>query len=216
ASSAATAATQATAAATSAVLAGSQSFNNTGQIAALPTAGNTGTGANSVTITVNDGTNPIQNATVSMTQGSSVFSGVTNSSGQIAFSLGTATYTVAIAAAGYTFTPATLAVSGVTTHTYSMAQVVITPAGTPGQTNAYGYTYDGSGTIKAYTKVNFRLYDAAQSTNVYLRTSFSVTSGSDGLVQATMLQAAKYQFQVDGDSRWSDPFTTGTNATYPL
>lgn len=50
---------------------------------------------------------------------------VENSSGVAVFGLNSATYEVIITIPGYSFTPVSLVVSGVTTHTYAMS--VLTP-----------------------------------------------------------------------------------------
>lgn len=90
-----------------------------------------GRGANLVTISVNDGTNPLQNAIVRVAGGTLSETKLTNVSGQAAFALDAATYTVTITRAGYTSTVATLVVSGTTPVTYSLSIVAVTPPDSP-------------------------------------------------------------------------------------
>lgn len=91
----------------------------------------TGRGANLVTITVNDGTNPLENCFVRISGGvlSEVLS--TNVSGVAQFSLDSATYTVTITRAGYTSVVASLVVAGTTPATYSLTIVAVTPPDSP-------------------------------------------------------------------------------------
>ena len=81
-----------------------------------------GTGANSITPTVNDGTDPLESAKVRFTKGAESYIGTTNASGTFTtpFSLDNGTWTVAITLPGYTFTQTTLVVTGNATPTYSM------------------------------------------------------------------------------------------------
>lgn len=103
-------------------------------------SGSSGAGAFTILITVTDGTNPLQNATVRMIEGANPYTAITNSSGVAAFSLDSATYSVAITKAGYQFTPTTLVVSGATSHTYAMTQTVITPPSDPSLCRISGYS----------------------------------------------------------------------------
>ena len=79
-----------------------------------------GTGARTVTITVNDGTTALQNAVVRLTEGSNTFRALTNASGVAVFNLDDATYTVAVTKSGYTYAGTTMVVNGTETATYSM------------------------------------------------------------------------------------------------
>lgn len=82
-----------------------------------------GTGARSVTITVNDGATALENARVRFTEGLNTFLVLTNASGIATFALDDATYTVTVTKPGYTFTPTTMIVNGTETATYSMTAV---------------------------------------------------------------------------------------------
>jgi hypothetical protein len=90
-----------------------------------------GTGARTVTITVNDGTNVLQNAIVRFTEGANTFRALTNASGVAVFNLDDATYTVAVTKSGYTYAGTTMVVNGTETATYSMTVVSVTPPTNP-------------------------------------------------------------------------------------
>jgi len=67
-------------------------------------ATDTGTGARTVTITVNDGTTVLENARVRVTQGAESYAASTNASGVVTFYLDAGTYYVWSQKSGWTFT----------------------------------------------------------------------------------------------------------------
>jgi hypothetical protein len=94
-------------------------------------SGGSGSGARTVTITVNDGTTVLQNALIRLTEGANTFTATTNVSGVATFNVDDATYTVAITKSGYSYAGTTLVVDGTETRTYSMTVVSITPPDNP-------------------------------------------------------------------------------------
>jgi len=95
--------------------------------AILAASGGAGTGARTVTITVNDGTTALQNAVVRLSEGLNTYRTLTNASGVAVFNVDDATYTVAVTKSGYTYAGTTLIVNGTETATYSMTAVSVTP-----------------------------------------------------------------------------------------
>jgi hypothetical protein len=115
------------------------------------------TGTNIVTITVNDGTNPIADVTVYIydsTNAVFVTSGVTNVSGVVAIPLNDGSYKVRLRKTGVTFTyPESLTVSGATQKTYFGTTVSI---GLPDDSDAcrvyeFCYDQDGATLLVAFT-----------------------------------------------------------------
>ena len=90
-----------------------------------------GGGANLVTITVTDGTDPLENATVRVASGVLNESDETNVDGEVQFALGNATYIVTIERAGYESDVASLVVSGTTSEEYELTALVVTPPASP-------------------------------------------------------------------------------------
>ncbi len=78
------------------------------------------TGANVVTITIDDGTDPVPGALVRVTAGAETDVKRTDASGVVVFSLDDNTWTISATASRLSFTPTTLAVTTTTTATYSM------------------------------------------------------------------------------------------------
>ena len=62
----------------------------------------TGNGPRTITVTITDGTNPLENATVQFSEGSTVRYGLTDVNGERAFGLNDATWSYAISKDGYT------------------------------------------------------------------------------------------------------------------
>ena len=155
----------------------------------------TGTGANTVTITVNDGTNPIMGASVRLTKGSLTYLAQTNSSGQITFNVDNGTWTVAITEAGYTFNGTTLTVAGNVTQTYSMTQTSIVVV-SPGFTTGYLTCYDQNGVIASGVSITASIVQAGSSDTAHSYASTNVTKTSDvnGLVQFQLVIGATYRF----------------------
>jgi hypothetical protein len=155
-------------------------------VAAIST-GN-GTGARTVTVTVNDGTTALQNAKVRMTSGAETYTALTNVSGVCTFNLNDATWVVSITRNGYSFSGTTLVVDGTETVTYSMSLVTITPSSSD-KVTGYWTVLNENGVEAASVVVTIKarqplrggagvFHDAGERT---------ATSNVNGLVQFTNL-----------------------------
>lgn len=155
-----------------------------------------GIGANTVTITVNDGTSPIQLAHVAAWSGSQlVATGTTNASGVTILSLDNGTYNINITANGFNGSAGnSLVVSGATSHTYSLTTLTITPSEPP-EVTGYLYCYDQFGVVQAGVPHTLTLIQAPSGdtgTSLSQRPR-TVMSASDGLVEFTgMIALAVY------------------------
>lgn len=178
--------------------------------------GSSGTGARTVTVTVNDGSTALQNAIVRMTEGVNSYTASTNASGVATFNLDDATYTVAISKAGYSYAGTTLVVDGTETVTYSMTAVSVTPPSDPALTAAYLTTYNGQGTVEGGVVVSFKLEEGAGTSGYsYNSKTFTATSNSStGLLTVNLVKSTQYSARR-GNGEWVD-FTTGSGSTYAL
>jgi hypothetical protein len=172
-------------------------------------------GARSVTITVNDGTNPIQNAVVRLSTSGETAIRSTDASGIAAFSLDDNTWTVSITATGFTFQPVTLVVNGTENQTYSMSSVVSPTPSLPSLTTGYWTVYTETGVVHvgAIVEINV-LNPGVNSTGVVMQDAMrTATSDSNGLVSFTnMFPGATYKVRLRGSSRSFRvlvPHTTG-------
>lgn len=185
-----------------------------------------GTGANVVTVTVDNGLpdEPIERASVTATQAGVIRGrGITDAAGQVVLNLNDGTYDVAITADGFTFDGDTLVVSGASSGTYSMDALSITPSN-PGQTTGFSRTYDDEGNLEAGVVVTCRLISLDEDTTGVIGTDTvrSATSNGSGLVQFTNLfLGATYEFmrRTDEDTDatgFVHTIPTDADATYEL
>jgi hypothetical protein len=158
--------------------------------------GGSGSGARTVTITVNDGTNALQNAKVRVTQGAESYLGTTNVSGVVTFNLDDATWTIAITKPGYTYAGTTLVVDGNESATYSMTSVTITPS-SGSLVTGYWVCYSELGVVESGVSITMQVTKVPADTGFALDSAIRTsTSGSDGVAQFTnLIPGATYRVQ---------------------
>jgi hypothetical protein len=164
-----------------------------------------GTGARTVTITVNDGTTALQNATVRMTEGANTFTATTNVSGVAVFNLDDATYTVGVTKSGYSYAGTTLVVNGTETETYSMTLVSITPPTTPGLSAIVVLCLDAAGQPEADVDIDIRIVTVPSgSTNIaYKGSKQTATSNVNGIAQFEVVQGSVCEWKRGKADVWS-------------
>jgi hypothetical protein len=175
--------------------------------------GTTGTGARTVTITVNDGTIVLQNARVRLTEGANTYTGSTNASGVIVFNVDDATYTVGITKSGYTYAGTTLIVDGTETRTYSMTVVSVTPPDDPALCAVIMHVYDQYGADMASQPVEItfvRWESTATDTPPVLSPPPVLSTNSEGIVSTELFREATYKI-VYGNA----PYTRRVDVTIP-
>ena len=155
-----------------------------------------GTGARTVTITVNDGTTPLQNATVRLTEGVNTFRALTNASGVATFNLDDATYTVAITKSGYSYAGTTLVVDGTETRTYSMTVVTVTPPDDPALCAVTFHLRDqyGANAESEPVEITFVKWESgAAETPPVVSVPPVQTTDANGLVEVELYRDATYR-----------------------
>ncbi|MGB1125791.1 MAG: hypothetical protein ACPG4Q_11345 [Phycisphaeraceae bacterium] len=179
-------------------------------------ASGAGTGARTITVTVDDGTNPLENATVRYTEGVNTFTADTDASGNATFSLDDATYSVAIFKDGYTFTPTTLIVSGDASPTYSMTANAAIGSSNAGFATGYTYVYDENGAVEVGVTLTLQCIAAPSGSGLVLDTATrTATSDSNGKAEFTnLVRGAKYQ--VYRNSAIQKQFTASDAATFEI
>lgn len=181
-----------------------------------------GTGARSVTVTVTDGTDPIEGARVRLRLGVDASRVLTTNASGVAgpFGVNDGTWTVVIAKSGYSFEPASLVVDGDETPEYEMTAAVIAPAADPDQTTAYLTTLDTQGNPEADVVITFELVDPSPDGDgagrAWAAGLLNATSDDDGLLQVTLARSCLYRARRGTRGRWTDPFNTGTESTFEL
>lgn len=167
-----------------------------------PTEADTGSGARTVAVTVDDGTDPLEGATVRFTEGGNSYLGSTDASGQISFSLDDATYALAISKPGYSFTPTTLVVDGDETETYSMSAISITAPPNASTTTGVMTVYNEEGSVEKSVSVSVQIIDGPGTDGIgYDSAVWIETSSALGVVEfAGIIHGARYKIWR-GDSK---------------
>lgn len=193
-------------------------------LAALTALG-LGTGPVPVTITIDDGTDPVPNAAVTVYDaGVPCGTGTTDANGEVVLDLAAGTYTVSIYHVGYSSTPQTLVVPDDGDPTYSITAMGEIPAATvTGQCTGYGYVYDEDGIVEPSQDVLCQLINHPRGSGLIVDDAQRTeTSGAGGLVTFERLWiGGTYSFwragsslrqritilasDVDGDGRFALP-----------
>lgn len=180
-------------------------------------AGLNGTGARTVTITVNDGTTALESATVRMTKGAESYTQVTNVSGQCTFNVDDGTWVVAITLSGYSYAGTSLVVDGTETATYSMTALSITPPTTPDQLTGYLVCYATDGTVLSGVSFTVKqITDSEASGIAYGTSDRTVVSDVSGLVQFPGMWAGAVYLGKRSSGEWVEIEVPTTGTTFEL
>lgn len=133
------------------------------------------TGANTVTITVQYASLPVEGAKVRLSRVGETGIEETDADGEVAFSANDGTWTVAITKPGFQFTPTTLEVNGDEIVAYTLTAVSI-PASDAGKRTVYYTCYGSNGALLVGTTVYAKCVKAPGSGFALMGTDRSVTS----------------------------------------
>jgi hypothetical protein len=171
-----------------------QAPGTTGEALSAVMAMTGGSGARTISVTVTDGTSPLEGARVRFTKGSESYIRSTDASGQTTFALDDGTWSWRVTMPGYLGQTGTLVVDGDKILGVTLAAVAITPSD-PGFVTGYAYCYDPAGQPEAGVQVHVQMLRAAPSSGLIADgTIRTLTSDASGLVQVTnMIRGAMYQ-----------------------
>ena len=184
-------------------------------IAAINVSG--GTGARVVTITVNDGTSPLENAKVrAYLSASENYVLSSNASGVVVFNLDDGTWTISITKPGYSFTSQLLVVNGNESQTYSMTQEVVTPNPDPDKSTVTITCYDAKTELESGVKIYLeQMTIPTSSENIaFSGAAQEYISGVNGQIELTLWRNAKYRYRRGQEKDWIE-FTPNA-ATYDV
>jgi hypothetical protein len=186
-------------------------------LAALGAGAVAGTGARTVTITVNDGTTALESASVRLTKGAETYVQKTSSVGRVTFNLDDGTWTVAISLAGYTYAGTTLVVDGDETATYSMTAYSISAPASPSLTTGYVVCLGVDGLPELGVSIVAQMTAGPGDTGYALDTgTITMFSDANGLAQyAGFVRGASYKFKR-GMYRWTSSQTAPEAASWAL
>lgn len=173
-----------------------------------------GTGARTVTITVNDGTDPLESVKVRLTKGAESYVATSNVSGVATLHVDDGSWAVVPTLSGYTHAGATLVVDGDEAVTYSMTQITF-PASNPGMVTGYLYCYDENGVVESAVTVEIRCYEVDGNGLCFDTAIRSGTSDAAGLVTfSNLVPGGSYQIRRGTIGRWTR-ITIPADATDP-
>jgi hypothetical protein len=173
-----------------------------------------GTGARTVVITVSDGENPLQAASVRLARGAESYVRKTDASGQCVFNVDDGTWAVAITLAGFEFDGATLVVDGDESQAYSMTRYAIAPAAAPNLATGYVLCLGTDGLPESGVAISAQMTAGPGVEGYALDTeTITMVSGADGVAQHTgFVRGAAYKFRR-GASAWWTAAQVAPNAT---
>lgn len=148
-----------------------------------------GTGARTVTVTVNDGSAPLESARVRFTKGLAVHAQTTDASGNCTFNLDDGTYTVAISLDGYTYSGTTQVVDGDETPTYSMTALTISvPDSADLCTVQFRVKLSNTAVSGAVCKAKLQGINQASDGTILSNAESSDTTDSEGIAELQLVQ----------------------------
>jgi len=178
---------------------------------------NPATGAYPVTITMDDGADPLEGANVRLTNGALSYVATTDVAGLAGITVDGGTWTVAITKAGYQFTATTLAVAADTAHTYSMT-LTVTPTASPDQVTGFLTCFDEEGAVEEDAAISLTQTAVGEATGIgYDGTVRTETSDETGLVQFPgLFIGATYQVWRGNARRDAVSFTIPAGSPDPV
>lgn len=171
-----------------------------------------GSGARTVTVTVNDGTTALQNARVRLTNGAETYTGLTNASGVVVFNVDDNDWVVSITKAGYSYSGTTLTVNGTETATYSMTLISLT-ASDVDKVTGYWTVLDEEGNEANGIVVTVKARQASRGSAGALHDAATrtATSAANGLVQFTNMIPG-WRYSVVANDEYVADFTVPADA----
>jgi hypothetical protein len=173
-------------------------------------------GARTVTITVDDGTDPLENAVVRLTSGATTWRKITDPDGLAVFSIDDATWEVSVTrGSDYTGITDTLVVADDVAETYSLDAISLTPS-TPPEITAYLTAIDNNGIVQAGVEVSIQYVKPHGTGTAFDGTLRTETSDVNGLVQFTgLVVGATYRLSRGASRRHPISVHIPTDATSP-
>jgi hypothetical protein len=134
---------------------------------------------------------PLENATVRVSEGINVFTVLSDASGVAEFNLDAATYALGIFKDGYQFTPTSIVVTAPDDFIGILTRIVIPGPSGPNQCVCSIVTRNARGAAQAGVKVSFSLV-SAPTPDSYATGATSATSDGTGLLTVELRKGAHY------------------------
>lgn len=188
------------------------------ELAHAITQSGSGFGARTVTVTVDDGADPLEGATVRLSKGSESYTQRTAVDGQCTFNVNDGTWAVAITVAGYSFAGDEIAVDGDEAATFSMTPYSIAAPAAPNLTTGYVLCLGIDGLPEEGVTINAQMTSGPGSGGYALDTdTITMTSDDDGLAQYSgFVRGAAYKFRRGNSTWWTSPQVAPSTPTWSL
>lgn len=142
------------------------------------------TGPHTITITVTDGTDPLEGARVSMTKGADTESKLTSVAGVAVFTVETGTWTRRVKLTGYSGVTADIVVTATAAATVALTPIGITPSVDPATTTGYQTMFDAAQVEEPGAILTVQLLRGPTGTGAGYDTGVRyLTADMNGLVQ---------------------------------
>lgn len=186
------------------------------QVVGYDPNGYQGTGARTINLTVTDGTDPLESATVRLTKGAISVVGVTDSDGLIVFHIDDGEWDVAITLVGYGYPGGLLVVFENADAEYEMTVLAVTPSN-PGFITGFLICYDKLGAVEPNVNVLVTTVEVGVGDTgfAYDNTVRTVTSDDNGLVTVTNLFPGVTYFFRRGTTKKDYTVTIPADAESP-
>lgn len=185
----------------------------------LPINSGNGSGPNTITLVIRDNLNNlIPDLQVTVEYGANKFVQISDTNGQVQFSLPSGTYKISIFGSGYQFTPTTLVVtSSATIPLVVNSLIIIIPDNLEAnQTLGWTYTRTGQGYLDDLVPITFQLLEAGSDVDVFDTTPFIILSqATSAKLEVPLYKGSKYQARTQRATNWVR-FTTSNDDMYRL
>jgi hypothetical protein len=163
-----------------------------------------GSGARTITVTVDDGTTAVQSAIVRLTKGVETYTATTNASGLATLNIDDGTWIVSITRSGYSFSGASLVVTASASVTYSMSIVVVVAPSDPLLSALNVLCLNGSFVATAGIVIDMRIITVpVGDVNIaYGGLKTSATSGADGMAALVAPKGSVIEFKRGTTNVW--------------
>jgi hypothetical protein len=156
-----------------------------------------GSGARTVSITVDDGANPLENATVRLSEGANTYLANTDAAGLAVFNVDDATYLVAVTKPGYSYSGGTLVVDDDELLSVSMDATSITPPPDPAFATLAIRVWGTDGNVAVGVDVQARVIDPPIGTGELFNDAIvTKTTGGDGYALFTIPKSCGLKYWI--------------------
>ena len=161
-----------------------------------------GTGPYSVTVRAVDAAgDPVQGATIRLSRTGQARSDTSNAAGEVELGCVAATWTVAIEASGFLFTPTPLVVSGDMEQEYELTAISLETS-EPGKVTGWAYVYDAHGALDPGQEISIKTVRSTVTSGMFAGGVRTTTANASGIAQFANLFPGNTYAVKFGTGEW--------------